>query len=174
VATRELEGTLSIKVGKDGTLDEEDKKKLKETIVLSKRINDLIMLESMMEKLSFFKNKYLFNMQMFLPMWWMRVKETWHRNLLDSFMDRVQTAFCEKLQISAEIVNFTDKEIPPLMLAVMSKGRKYIPSIQEDEKKVGARVIEDIVHHAVWYSGKMAERELLKRMLLQTKHWNSL
>ena len=161
VSVSEVKSTLNITIDPDRILNENDRSKIMEKLAMSEKINDVRMLEEMEKRTKNFKNIYSFNLQMFLPIWWMGVKEAWHKAFLGSFMTSSKNGFLKKLQISAEVVNLTDKEIPKTLLNVLTKGNKYIPQVYENAARTTKRVETEIVKQAWWYSKKI-EKKVVK------------
>ena len=85
----------------------------------------------MQSKIGKFKNRLSFNLNQFLPIWWVGVRGTWHAHFLQDFTAGLDESFGDKLKISAGIFNFTKETIPEHILKTISKGRKYIPHIEE-------------------------------------------
>ena len=50
----------------------------------------------------------------------MGVKEAWKKSFLEAFMTGSENGFIKKLEISAGVVNFTDKEIPDTLLNILT------------------------------------------------------
>ena len=70
ISVSEAKSTLSITINPNGTLDEAATAKVMEKILLSEKINDVKTFEEMSKRTKVFNN-CLFNLDMFLPLWWM-------------------------------------------------------------------------------------------------------
>ena len=157
VSISEVKSTLNITINKNRTIDEKTTAEIKEKILLSEKINDVRTLEEMM-KLSIGFNNSQFNLDLFLPLWWMGVKEAWHKSFLEAFMTGSEKGFINKLEISAGVVNFTDKKIPEVLLHILAKGSRFIPCSKENIAGTTKRVEKEIIDHALWYFRKIEKR----------------
>ena len=158
VSTSEVSSTLNITIAPDLVLCEEDKAKVFEKIKMSEKINDVIVLKEMLKRTGNFRNNYSFHLRMFLPLWWMGVKEAWHKVFLEAFMMGSRNGFLKKLEIPSGVVNMTNKEIPDTLLNILSKGSKYIPQVHKDAALTIKRVETEIIDHALWYSRKVEKK----------------
>jgi hypothetical protein len=157
VVMLEMNGTMSVKVLEDWSFSKEEQIKIRCLVEKSKQINCGVALLHMKEKLPNFVNKFGFNIGLFLPLWWMGVKEAWHRSLIQSVLNSLSEAFDEKSEVNAGVLNFTDKEIPPELMLVLSKGRKYIPHINENAEEAVERFETEILEQAIWYRHKIGK-----------------
>ena len=89
VAVMEVNGPMEVKVQEDRSFTEESILKVRDLLKKSEDINCIIALDKMTAKLDLFVNKFLFNIDMFLPLWWMGVKESWHKEFISCYLEAI-------------------------------------------------------------------------------------
>lgn len=160
VASSEVSSLLSITVDKERSLSIEEQDKIKQMVIKSREINTSFVLTNMKNKLPLFIDRFGFNINLFLPLWWMGVKEVWHYNFVSSFINSLKIGFDEKIQVTSGVFNFTDHVICPRLLSVLEKGRKYIPHIRDDDGDATDRFKAEIINQALWYSWRIEGRKV--------------
>ena len=160
VAVMEVNGPMEVKVQEDRSFTEGSILKVRDLLKKSEDINCIIALDKMTAKLDLFVNKFLFNIDMFLPLWWMGVKESWHKEFISSYLEAIDTEINGRSGVAAGIFNFTNKEIPPEIYMVLSKGKNYIPHIKESSRTALERFECELINQATWYSKNIERRKI--------------
>ena len=148
VAVMEVNGPMEVKVQSDRSFTEESILKVRDLLKKSEDINCMIALDKMTAKLNLFTNRFLFNIEMFLPMWWMGVSESWHKEFINSYLEAINTEINGRSGVAAGIYKFTNKEIPPEIYKVLSKGKNYIPHIKESSHTAVERFESKLINQA--------------------------
>ena len=154
-AASEIVSSVSIKIQGNGTMSAEDIVKLKSLIIDSREINTKIALGKMRNSLKVQKLKYTFNILLFLSMFWMGVKENWHNGFMQVLVQCQNEAFERKLKINTGVINFTNSNIPSRLEDILSKGRKFIPEVEETQfgaiKDFEAQILNQVRYYAWKY-----------------------
>lgn len=163
-AMTELQSPMTIEVTSDKKISKDDEDRIINLIETSREINTVFILEKMMKNVEdnkeSFKVRSGFNLNWFLPQWWMGVKEAWHGIFIKSFVTSMDATFERKSMISGGVINLTEAVIPDEMLKVLQKGKKYVPAVRESATAAIRRFYSELLDQAVLYARKIEGRKV--------------
>ena len=151
IAVTEVTNPLEIKVQNDGTFTKEDLIRIRKLAEDSKKINCYVVLNLMKTQIQSLKSSFI-NIELFLPQWWIAVREVWHMNFLSSLLSHIDSEI--QTRPKAGVFNFTGKMIPDRVIDILNKGKKFIPHNRDNCHSAVNRFQTELLEQIVWYSKK--------------------
>ena len=155
VALSEYDEPLLLETPPHSCLSKEQIMKVRKLIQKSSGINPEVTFNNMASKLGSFHCSIDFKIELFLPQWWLGVREEWNKIFTDFLVKKIKEGL--KLKPSVGFFNLTDAIIPAVTLEILNKGPKFVPYTLPDTPQV--KDFEENLYKQVFWLFSMLEKD---------------
>ena len=159
VAHDEIHTTKSFKVV-DGDIKEDDLIKLSRSIEVTRKINPHNAFRHMLNQmipqlpatLPTATKGAVFCTETFLELWWQYLLKGWHDGFVEHLKGIISKKFKSKMALGQGFYNFTDKEFDEKTLAMLRKGKKYVPHGRSTLEENRSQLVQYMWEFTAWAS----------------------
>ena len=155
MALSEYDEPLLLETPPHSCLSKEQIMKVRKLIQKSSGINPEVTFNNMASKLGSFHCSVDFKIELFLPQWWLGVREEWNKIFTDFLVKKIKEGL--KLKPSVGFFNLTDAIIPAVTLEILNKGPKFVPYTLPDTPQV--KDFEENLYKQVFWLLNMLEKD---------------